>query len=69
MTDTDDASFWTQANNRFDRNTYIVADPGGEYWTSIDRGRVWDDVQELGLERNGELIVEQRAPMQLSCDR
>jgi hypothetical protein len=27
------------------------------------------EVTELGLERNGTLIVEQRAPMELSCDR
>jgi hypothetical protein len=29
----------------------------------------WDDVTDLGFERDGELIVEQRVPMELSCDQ
>jgi Right handed beta helix region len=68
-TDEDDDSFWENANNEFDRNTYIVADRGAEHWTSINRDALWQQVAELGLERNGELIVEQRAPMALSCHR
>jgi parallel beta-helix repeat protein len=68
-TDVDDASFWQDANNEFDRNTYIVADPDAEHWTAIDRNAAWPDVAELGAERNGELIVERRAPMALSCNR
>jgi hypothetical protein len=69
VTDEDDDSFWNAAANGFDRNTYIVADRDSEYWTSHDRDAVWDDVGELGFESNGELIVERRAPMELSCDR
>jgi hypothetical protein len=69
VTDTDDSSFWAQADNRFDLNSYVVADRGGEYWTSNDVDASWDDVQELGFERNGDLIVERRPPMQLSCNR
>jgi hypothetical protein len=68
-TDTGDARFWRETDNRFDRNTYIVADRESAYWTSDDRDAVWDDVEESGLERNGKLVVEQRAPMKLSCDR
>jgi parallel beta-helix repeat protein len=68
-TDEDDDSFWKEANNQFDRNTYVVADPEAEHWTSINRDAVWQDVAELGLESNGALIVEQRASMDLSCDR
>jgi hypothetical protein len=67
--DEDDDSFWQEADNRFDRNSYVVADREGEYWTSKDRDAAWDDVRELGIERNGELIAEQRPPMELSCDR
>jgi len=69
VTDTDDSSFWAQADNRFDLNSYVVADGEGEYWTSNDMDASWDNVQELGFERNGNLIVEQRAPTQLSCAR
>ena len=36
VTDTDDSSFWDEADNRFDLNSYVVADRGGEYWTSND---------------------------------
>jgi hypothetical protein len=69
VTDTDDSSFWAQADKRFDLNSYVIADRGGEYWTSNDVDVSWDDVQELGFERNGDLIIEQRPPMQLSCNR
>jgi hypothetical protein len=68
--DTEDDWFWRDANNRFDRNTYVVADRETEYWTGNDRDALWQDiVADLGFEKNGELIVEQRAPMELSCDR
>ena len=69
VTDTNDEWFWDKANNTFDRNTYIVADRTSEFWTSNDRDATWDDIKELGIERHGELMVEQRAPMPLSCDR
>jgi Right handed beta helix region len=69
VTDTGDDRFWREADNRFDRNTYIVADRESAYWTSDARDAAWDDVEELGLERNGKLVVEQRAAMELSCDR
>jgi hypothetical protein len=68
-TDEDDDSFWKDAKNEFDRNTYMVADREAEHWTSINRDALWQEVTELGLERNGTLIVKQRAPMALSCDR
>jgi hypothetical protein len=68
-TDEDDNSFWKESDNKFDRNTYIVVDQEVGQWTSINRDAVWKDVGDLGLEGNGELIVQQRAPMELSCDR
>ena len=68
-TDEDDDSFWKESDNKFDRNTYIVVDQEVGQWTSINRDAVWKDVGDLGLEGNGELIVQQRAPMELSCDR
>lgn len=69
VSDVDDTSYWQEADNEFDRNTYVVADLEAEHWTSVKRERAWRDVAELGLEADGELIVEQRAPMALSCDR
>ena len=69
VTDTEDSSFWQQADNRFNPNSYVVTDREAEYWTSNDRDAAWDNVQELGFERSGALIVEQRPPMELSCDR
>jgi Right handed beta helix region len=68
VNDTGDERFWRRAYNRFDRNTYVVADRESAYWTSEARDAGWDDVEELGLERNGKLVVEQRAAMDLSCD-
>jgi hypothetical protein len=68
VTGTPDESFWDEANNPLDRNIYIVADRTNEFWTSNDRDGTWDDLEELGIERHGELTVEQRTPMQLSCD-
>jgi hypothetical protein len=59
-TDEDEDSFWKEPNNQVDRNTYIVADPEAEHWNSINRDAVWQEVTELGLERNGPLIAEQR---------
>jgi hypothetical protein len=69
VTDEDDDSYWTEAANRFDRNSYIVPDGAVRYWTSRDRNARWDNVEELGFEQNGELIVEARAPIELSCAR
>jgi hypothetical protein len=69
VTDTDDSSFWAQADNRFNLNSYVVADGEGEYWTSNGMDASWANVQELGFEKNGNLIVEQRSPTQLSCNR
>jgi Right handed beta helix region len=69
VTDTGDPSFWQQADNRFNPNSYVVADRAAEYWTAHDRNVAWDHVQELGFETSGALIVEQRPPLQLSCDR
>jgi Right handed beta helix region len=68
VTDEDD-SYWTEAANRFDRNSYIVPDGAVRYWTARDRNARWDDVEELGFEQNGALIVETRAPIELSCAR
>jgi hypothetical protein len=69
VTDTADPSFWATADNRFDRNTYITADAGAAYWTSEGRNAAWGNVQALGFERGGHMRVEQRGPMELSCNR
>jgi Right handed beta helix region len=69
VTDTDDARFWRDAGNSFDWNTYIVADRGSQYWTANDQDEAWDHIEDLGFERNGKLSVEQRTPVELSCDR
>jgi hypothetical protein len=69
VTDTGHDWFWRDADNRFDQNTYVVADPGGAYWTSHERDAVWDNLDDLGFERDGKLVVEQRAPLELSCER
>lgn len=66
-TDEEDASFWEKSQNEFDRNTYVVVDRAAEHWTSLGRDALWPEVAGLGLEKNGALIVEHRAPMALSC--
>jgi parallel beta-helix repeat protein len=68
VTDTDDAEFWIEAGNDFDRNTYIVADERSKYWTSKGRDANWNHAMQLGLERSGELVVERRTPLEPSCD-
>lgn len=68
VTDTDDDWFWSESNNRFDRNTYIAPDGSHGYWRFDDTIEDWDDVQALGCEQDSKLIVERRAPMALSCD-
>jgi parallel beta-helix repeat protein len=65
--DTDDDWFWSHGGNRFDWNTYIVADDGTKYWT-FDWAETWNDVKKLGQEQNGERILEQRPRIDLSCD-
>jgi hypothetical protein len=69
VTDEDDDSYWAEAVNRFDRNSYVVPDRAVRYWASRDRNARWDNVEELGFEESGELVVEARAPIELSCDR
>ena len=66
--DTDDDWYWNEADNRFDLESVHRGRRRGAATgprTAADGG--WDHIQDLGLERNGELIVEQRAPMELSC--
>jgi hypothetical protein len=67
VTDTNDGQFWKRQANQFDHDTYVVADPTGQYWTSKDQDASWDHLKDLGLEPHGVLIVERRAPMELSC--
>jgi len=68
VSDTNEAWFWHRANNRFDRNVYVVLNGDNRNWAFNDSDRNWSEVKELGYERNGELIVEERAPMELACD-
>ena len=65
--DADREWFWDQASNVFDWNRYVVVRPATRNWAFSDSARDWNEVQKLGHERNGQLIVEQRAPMELSC--
>jgi parallel beta-helix repeat protein len=67
--DTDDHLLWHEDGNRFDWNTYVVPDGSGEYWHLNDLGLAWDDARDLGYERHGELVIEDRRPIELSCDR
>jgi parallel beta-helix repeat protein len=67
--DADEDWFWQKSNNRFDGNTYVVPDLAIEHWEFNDRSKMWDGVKELAYEPNGEVVVERRSPMQLSCDR
>ncbi len=69
VADADEDRFWRDAGNSFDWNTYIVADRSSPHWLSNDREELWDAIEDLGFEKNGKLIVEQRAPVPLSCER
>jgi hypothetical protein len=67
--DADEDWFWREGDNMFDRNTYIVADEATEHWAFRDEDVSWGAARELGYEQKGELFVEERAAMELSCDR
>jgi Right handed beta helix region len=67
--DTDDHILWHEDGNKYDRNTYVVPNGSGAYWHFNDLGLGWDEVKDLGYERRGELVIEQRRPTELSCDR
>jgi hypothetical protein len=67
VSDTGDPTFWDTAGNVFDANTYIVVDAQVEHWTARDRAESWEQIGKLGLEPNGRVIVEQRAPSAWSC--
>jgi Right handed beta helix region len=67
--DADEHILWYEDGNKFDWNTYLVADGGGKYWHLNDLGLRWDEANDLGYERHGKLVVEQRRPLELSCER
>lgn len=67
--DTDDHMLWHEDGNEFDRNTYVVPNKIGTYWHLNDSDLAWDDIKDLGYERHGEVVVEQRRPIELSCNR
>jgi len=67
--DTGEDWFWREGENVFNGNIYVAADEEAHYWEFEDGARTWENVQELEQEPNGMLLVEQRAPMELSCDR
>ncbi len=69
VADTGDPAFWPRARNRFDRDIYIVPDGTYEHWTFQGRRQAWAGLAALEQERQGSLIVEQRAPRELSCSR
>ena len=68
VTDTGDQLFWREADNRFDSNTYIVADATFAHWDFTDLQRAWDDTKGLGFEANGKLLIERPAAIKLACD-
>jgi hypothetical protein len=68
VTDTGDDRFWRDADNRFDANTYIVADGNFAHWEFINLQWVWSDIEGLGFEQDSELRVERPAAIELSCE-
>jgi len=57
VTDYDNSNFWANANNRFDNNTYYVQDDDHHYFMWQDRILTFDQLQDRGQERNGQIIV------------
>ena len=45
--------FSANANNRFDRNTYRVLDPGGAYWAWNGQMLTWSQWRAFGHDVNG----------------
>ena len=68
ITDFDYEWFEKEANNRFDRNAYVVPSADIKAWAIHDRWRTWEYAREHGMEANGTLVVERAEPMALSCD-
>ena len=67
VADYDERNFWRHNNNRFDRNTYVVPNGRTKYWATQHGPTSWRNLQEAGMEQNGQLKVESRSPMKLSC--
>ncbi len=59
--------FLKEANNRFDRNTYLIPNPQGRHWM-LDEGADWNKFRTSGMEPNGRIIVRKSGPMALSCN-
>lgn len=66
--DVDEDWFWEKAGNSFEKNTYVVPEEGGSHWEFDDGRQNWSEVKGLGYEADGELVVERRPPLDLSCD-
>jgi hypothetical protein len=67
VADYETAWFREDANNLFDKNTYVIQDKGMKTF-AIDNGyRTWEAARKLGFEPNGTLLIEKRQPTSLSC--
>ena len=57
VTDYNLDEFWVNGNNRFNANTYYVADSARRYWSWNNRHYTFDELQAQGVEANGQIIV------------
>jgi hypothetical protein len=62
-------NFWKSNNNRFDRNTYILAVPKQSLFGVNNEFASWEDARAHGFETHGTLKVEKRAPLSLDCGK
>ncbi|HEX2336134.1 MAG TPA: right-handed parallel beta-helix repeat-containing protein [Hyphomicrobiaceae bacterium] len=67
VSDTGEDWFWAKGNNNFDWNTHVAVGQAARNWAFNDADRTWSDVQDLGHEPNGQLLLERRAPTKVTC--
>ncbi len=66
--DYDRESFYRNGVNSFNGNTYVVPDAEHNYIEVDGDLQHWNRVQQLGYETDGELRVERRSRLELTCN-
>lgn len=61
--------FENDTSNVFNKNTYIIAEPGQALWRDNSGDSTWNQLRKSRYEPEGILQVEQRAATPLACDR
>lgn len=59
--------FVEDTTNVFDKNTYVVRDPDQAFWRDRDGDSNWEQLRRSRMEKDGEIVVDARAPTKPAC--